>query len=407
MKTKKETCQDDSHPSQGVLVAFRDGELDPSGSRRIEKHLSQCWICSSHLRLLEERIEILISALETESPDVQIPPTDLELKRLQEAMASIRASRRTWRDALLGFHGKPVFVGLICGFVALLGFLVFSEFFVGKEVSAYDIAVKSIEAEQARLFVPGKIVHQLMVYQQEKGLLPKVLPDGRYRIERWWDNTSTRRGVYRMYNSRDELVEGHWTFPDGSSASFQKYGTEGPLLRQVPLGELIQNRQKLSPEQRELLKNASIVRRDLQLLERQHLENQRSFFEAIRTGHVSGRVTDVVIENKPGYLVSAEFSSDELGPHLWKGRILADDMRVVSAEISLLGANRSIMVWTESQIEVYPPNQIDPSVFEVGSLPEETRIQKLSAEETLKRLDENFKNYLRKRETILGKKADE
>lgn len=389
----------DPHRDEGILLAYRDGELPPKKAQAVKRHLAQCWDCSTRLRELEEAIAWLLVA-EPPPEEYETPPMVMALNELRGRMVRLREdfswshARWCWR------HGWAMAWILVFGALVSIGSLLYlSRTAIEPKVSAAEIIHRIREAERVRLFTPNKIIHQRLRYEQKKALPQMPLPNGTYWIERWWDNTSTpRRMVYRMRDVTGRLVSGTWIFADGASVRYEQYTTSGqPQVLYGPSFKTIRRYIQRFPARRraDLESLLSLAEQNLEVYEQTSLTRWQRFLEEIRTGQVKGHVQRSRINSQPVYILTVDRVDDTRGPYRWVATVSSPDFRVLEASVFAPPSRGTYeMKWTEIEFETIPPEQVDPGVFSLDSLPEKAAHRSLTIAEGIQQLEDNAKRWL-------------
>ena len=353
-----------------MLVQYRDGELDSSQSWAVEQHLIDCWECTGKLHELEHAITWLVEA---ECVRVQPPPQAPALWRLRRCMAAHRAELTAQPRSWSGFRRSAPMLGLavLAVVIGALALLATDSGWLMPRLSATELVARATDAERARILRPGRIVYQEMLFEQVGLQQSTTLPDGTYRIARWWDNTRLpRRMVYRLRDSEGRLMSGSWFLADGSHVRFERYTSSGqPLLVHEPSRAAVKAYIESLPEPRRsrLLGLPSTAEQDALVLERVAAARWLQFAMGIRTGRRTGRIEAGQSDGRSVYRVTADRFDEDLGSFKWTAVIDADSYRPLESVARPDGAEGAFRRWKELALSDFGPGEYPAEAFEVDA----------------------------------------
>ena len=109
-------------PSDGILQARLDGELEAAELQAVNQHVVSCSTCRSRLEMMQTQAERVQGALATLAPSAETADAASALARFRAAMDEELEPERTWLGKLFAPRLRPAWgvLALVCAVAVLL-----------------------------------------------------------------------------------------------------------------------------------------------------------------------------------------------------------------------------------------------------------------------------------------------
>lgn len=374
------TCLD-----KEMAAAYISGYVGGEQSERCAIHINECPGCRALIEQISEMIDSTrrdLLLLDSPVAEATIPP--IEIIRSRSGASNRRQSR--WLGLMPERLRPARALVIIVAFVATIcGLLYFSG---RRQVSAEEILRRSELATVNARTLPNRIIRRAWKETIKNGLGP--LPDGEYRVERWWDNIN-RRFAYVRYDHSGALREGNWWLEDGTSYNFGAYPDGPPKVIVGPSDrEIIGQIERLPEQAREAVRAyyqrskrpfyqsaAEIVART---------ERDISDWLAGRASNATAQAV-TLSDGRGAYWVNLQ--SDAISPEAivrhWETSLLILDRTFNIIESRSSGYRADGLVYQIDKVlldeQVFHPGDPEPRVFSPGPFPPYAVFHYVSAQE--------------------------